>query len=459
MNMDAPERFWTACALWLTIILVLECVRLAKLNRLPWWIIHGPLIAWGAVALVPWFIALMSGVWPVSGALTTVPLALPATYGLSLLALIGLAIGVTPFAVIGGRASEVPPVRARTKVVSRKAFVGVTILSAAYVLSLPSLSSLWKLSGTSGEDLYGNSDGSFLTLSLIILSVVAIGYVARQQPMSKIGIGLYLLLLLVIFGSALRFLILILILSYIIKRHPFRAIRSSLTQKFVFLLIGASAVWLVGFGGLGQLSLLRAGEEISTASARTQRTLSSLDVMGSAEFLLESGARPGQLHGSSYLALPDELIPRALLGSRSTPPAAEAEVNVLGSTGASAPLWIEGVLNFGVLGDLFSMIFVSGIWSYLLRRAISSPRPMGGAVATIGPVWVLFAYQALSRLLLIGDIDLFASIVIGLVIWEWIQKSEGKPQPRDVGASGRISFTGRATIRQTSQAMIRWPNA
>jgi hypothetical protein len=445
MTADAVERFWETCALWLAIMLVLECVRLAKLNRLPWWLIHGPLIAWGAVVLVPWFFAVRSGVWPVPGALSTVPLTLPATYSFSLVALVGLAIGVTPFALIGGRAAEVRPIRDRTEVLPHRAFLALTLLCAAYFLSLPSLSSLWKLSGIAGEDLYGNSDGSFLSLSLVILSVVAIGYVARRQPLSKIGIGLYLLLLVMTFGSAHRFLILILILSYILTRRPYRGIRSSLTHKSAFLLIAASAVWLFGFAGLGQLSLLRSGQDISTASARTQRTLLSFDVMGSAEFLLESGARPGQLHGSSYLALPDELIPRALLGSRSTPPAAEAEQNVLGRTGASAPLWVEGVLNFGMPGDLFSMLFVSGIWCYLLRRAIFSPRPIGGTVAAIGPVWVLFAYQALSRLLLIAAIDLLVSIVVGLLVWEWIQKSEGEPRRRDADARERVGLTLKAT--------------
>jgi hypothetical protein len=96
-------------------------------------------------------------------------------------------------------------------------------------------------------------------------------------------------------------------------------------------------------------------------------------------------------------------------------------------------------------GDLFSMLFVSGIWCYLLRRAIFSPRPIGGTVAAIGPVWVLFAYQALSRLLLIAAIDLLVSIVVGLLVWEWIQKSEGEPRRRDADARERVGLTLKAT--------------
>jgi hypothetical protein len=158
----------------------------------------------------------------------------------------------------------------------------------------------------------------------------------------------------------------------------------------------------------------------------TQRTLSSFDVMSSAEYLLESGVQAGELHGASYLALPDELIPRFLLGSRSTPPAVEVEQTKLGAkVGASAPLWIEGVLNLGAVGDVLSMIVVSGSWGLLLRKAILSRSGLGRAVAAVGPVWILFAYQALSRILLIATIELFGSIIVGLLFWGWIHIEEG----------------------------------
>jgi hypothetical protein len=422
------DRFWAVGALWLAIIVMLEYVRMLRLNRLPWWIVHGPVIAWGAVALVPWFIALRGGIWMVPVPLATVPLSLPATYGYSLLALIGLAVAIIPFALVGQRASYGERPLTRARIVPRRAFIAIALLSVIYVGSLPSISRIWVLSGTSGEDLYSNTtstSSSFLGLSLVVLAGVAIGYLARQQPLSRVGLSMYLILLIVAFGSAHRDLVMILILAYLILRNPIRAIRRSFLQILTFLLIGVAAVWLVGFGGLGQLSVLRSGVPASNPSVYTERTLSSLDVMGSAEYLLESGVRPGQLHGSSYTAIPTELIPHALLGTRSGPPAIQVVEGAFGAkTGASAPLWIEGVLNFGAVGDVLSMVFVGGLWGLLLRKAVSSHSRLGRAVTMIGPVWMLFAYQALSRILMLAAIDIFASIIIGILIWNWMQVEE-----------------------------------
>lgn len=428
MITSAWDRFWVAVILWLTVMVVLECIRITRTNRLPWWIVHGMVITWGAIALIPWFIALRSGVWIVPAGLSTVPLDLPDTYGFTLLALFGLAMGSAVLAIRGRPTANGLVVCTRTKVLPKKASIAIVVLILLYAISLPSLSSLWRLSAPSGEVLYGASQGSFLGLSLIVLAVMEIGYLARRQPLSKVGIGLYFCLLAIALGSAHRYLVMILVFSYIILRHPFRRIRGSVTQKIVCVLIATAAVWLIGFSGLGRLSVLRSGLVTSNPSVDTQMTLSSFDVMGSAEYLLESGARPAQLHGSSYLALPGELIPRALLGSRSTPPAAEIEQGDLGATtGASAPLWMEGVLNLGALGDFLSMVAVAGVWGLLLRKADSSRGGLGGTAAAIGPVWLLFAYQALSRLLMIAAIQLLGSIIIGLLIWTWIQLVSGTP--------------------------------
>jgi hypothetical protein len=377
---------------------------------------------------VPWFIALRSGLWLVPAPLATVPLDLPASYGFSLLALIGLGVAITPFALVGQRSLPDTGIRRPTKIVPIKAFIVITILLGIYVGSRSSISRIWVLH-TSGENLYSNTtstSSSFLGLSIVVLAGVAIGYLARKQPPSKIGIGLYLGLLVLAFGSAHRDLVMILILSYLILRNPIRSIRGSLIQKLTFLLISSVAVWLVAFNGLGQLSVLRSGVPASTSSVYTERTLSSLDVMGSGEYLLESGIRPGQLQGASYLALPSELIPRMLLGTRSAdPPAIETMQSVFGATtGASAPLWVEGVLNFGSLGDILSMVLCAGLWGLLLRRAISSPSRLGRTTTAFGPVWTLFAYQALSRIPIIAAIELFASIVVGILIWNWIQADE-----------------------------------
>jgi hypothetical protein len=420
------DRFWAAFVLWLAIIVMLEFMRRLPANRLSWWIVHGPAVAWGAVALFPWFIALRSGFWQVpSQPLNTVPLSLPATYGFSLLALIGLVVGIAPFALVGRRAVRGEPVHARISIVPARAFLAISLLFAIYVISLPSLSDLRAVAAPAGENLYSGTDGSFLSLSLVVLSGMTIGYLASRHVLSWVGIVLFLALLVVTLGSAHRYLILILILSYLILRRPNRRAGGSPIQGLVLLILCAVTVWLIGFSGLGQLSILRSGTSAATPSVYTQRTLQSFDVISSAEYLLESGVQPGQLHGASYLALPDELIPRFLLGARSTPPAVQVEGGELGEkVGASAPLWIEGVLNLGAVGDVLSMIVVAGSWGLFLRKATSSRGELGRAVAALGPVWILFAYQALSRILLIATIDLFASVVIGLLLWNWIHVEE-----------------------------------
>ena len=425
MITGAWDRFWVAVLVVLAIMGLLEFVRLIRANRLPWWIVHGPVIAWGVIALVPWFVALRAGVWTVPAVQSTVPVGLPSTYGFALVAVIGLACGIAPFALRGRPVAsrEPPPLVAATRVVPWRALAVCALLFALYVSSLPSPSSLWRLTGASGNDMYGKSQGSFLSLSLLMLTVLGISYLARRQPLSGIGTALYLALLVVTLGSAQRYLFITLIASFLILRHPLRRIPSSLTQLLVLLLVGGAAVWLVGFGGIGQLSILRSGQATTSASLSTQETLRSLDVMGSAEFLLEAGARPGQLRGSSYVALLREFVPRALLGSRSTPPDVQLEQNELGPTGSSAPLWIEGVLNFGALGDLLSMAVVAAAWGLLLQKAVRSRGRLAGTAAGVGPVWVLFAYQALSRILMTAAIELVASIVIGLWIWTWMQQT------------------------------------
>jgi hypothetical protein len=447
MIADAWVRFLAAGVLWIAIIAVLEAVRRQRINPLSWWIVHGPVIAWGAIALFPWWIALRSGFWLVPASRDTVPLDLPATYGFTLSALIGLGVGVAPFAFVGTTAKERLPVRAQTKVVPWKAFVTIVLLFVVYLSSLASLSRLWRLSRTA-QDLYVQSGSSFLSLSLIVLAGVAIGYLARQQRLGVVGIVLYLGLLVVALGSAHRYLILILILSFLTLRHPFRSVRGQLTQGLLFLLVGGAAVWLLGFGGIGQLSVLRSGVPASNPSEYTQRTLSSFDVMGSAEYLFEAGGQPGRLDGASYLAIPRELVPHVLLGSRATPPAVAYESNELGTaTGASAPLWIEGVLNLGPFGGLLSMWVVAGLWCLLLRRANSLQHRLGRTVAAIGPAWILFAYQALSRILLVAAIELFGSVIVGLLAWNWMQVEDGPIAGSSTAISGGESiYLGQSAV-------------
>ena len=306
----AWDPFCMTFVLWLSTMGILEFVRLLRANRLPWWVVHGPVIAWGAVALIPWLIAMKTGFWLVPPKHSaTVPLTLPATYGFILLALIGLAAGTAPFAVVGRRPTQEQAVHSRTTVAPGKAFIVIVILLTVYIISLPSWSNLWSLAPTSGDILYGTTNGSFLSLSLVVLVAMAVAYVAEQQTLSWVGIALYVILLVVALGSAHRYLITILILSYVVLRRPNRYKGGTPIQALVLLALGAAAVWLIGFSGLGQLSVLRSGMPASTRSVYTQKTLSSFDVMSSAEYLMESGAQAASCTARPILPFPMSSYP------------------------------------------------------------------------------------------------------------------------------------------------------
>lgn len=425
--MNVWDRFWFAVTLCVTLATLLESIRRLPAHRLPWWVTHGPALAWAGVVLIPWFIALRRGYWPVSaGPGDTVPLSLPVTYGYTLLALIGLTAGIAPF-TLSGRGNKESTSISPAKIRPTRAFIVITSLCITYFISRGfALSKLWVLSSHSGEDAYSNSaDSSFLTLSLVVLAVLAIAYIARQQPLSRTGIFLYLSLVILAFGSAHRYLVMILVLAYLIKNNPFKAIHGVFGRRLVSFVMIAGAIWLVAFSGLGKLSALRSGASVP-ASYIYNSTLSSFDVMGSAEYLLEAGGEPGQLHGSSYLSLPSELVPHLLLGSRTSPPAAAVQSAVFGNIGASAPLWEEGVLNFRAYGDIISMMLIGAFWGAALRWATLSGRQLAITTAAIGPVWILFLYQALSRILVLATIDLFGSMIVALLLWNCIQDGAGR---------------------------------
>jgi len=444
--MNAWDRFWFAVTLCVTLATLLESIRRLPAYRLPWWVTHGPALAWAGVVLIPWFIALRRGYWPVSGGLGhTVPLSLPMTYGYTLLALIGLTAGITPF-TFSGRQANVSVLSSPAKIRPTRAFIVIISLCITYFISCGLLlSKVWVLSSHSGEDTYSNSaDSSFLTLSLVVLAVLAIAYIARQQPLSRRGIFLYLSLVILALGSAHRYLVMMLVLAYLIKINPFKAIHGVFGRRLVSFVMIAAAVWLIAFSGLGKLSALRSGASVP-ASYIYNSTISSFDVMGSAEYLLEAGGEPGELHGSSYLALPSELVPHVLLGSRTSPPAAAAQSAIFGNTGASAPLWEEGVLNFGTYGDVISMMLIGALWGAAFRWATFSRRRLAITTAAIGPVWILFLYQVLSRILILAVIDLFGSAIVALLMWNWIQASTGRipaVHPGEPTRAKRRSLTG-----------------
>ena len=299
----------------MTIIVMLEFVRRLRVKRLPWWIIHGPVIAWGRSTLLPWFVALRSSVWPVpSGPFNNRTPYFSCNLRLSLLALIGLAIGVAPFGV--RRPSDHPsaPARPKTRIIPIRAFIAVSFLCAIYVISLPSLSKFWTLSSHVGANLYSNTNSSFLGLSIVVAGM-AIGYAARHQPLSEPELDY------ISFCSSWCLAPLIDTSSWsspslIYSAKPIPARPEDPSPRSRFYSRGQ-------YGRLADRVFRARAAETSFVLGRACPTPLRIhaedsflvDVMGSAEYLLEAGARPGQLRGSSYLALPSELIPRAILRS------------------------------------------------------------------------------------------------------------------------------------------------
>ena len=427
--MDALSRFLIATATFIAMSCLLEVIRRQPQYPVPWWLTHGPGLGWAAVALVPWAIALRQGYWPVPGGpRTVVALALPATYRYTLFAFVGLSAGVAPFTVVGLRRKQHCTPCLSAKVSPPRAAIVILPLLFMYIQSRGSSpSSLWILSNHPGANLYADSrDSSFMSLSLIILVGIAIAYLACQPRPGAVGLALYFSLIVLALGSAHRYLVVILLLTYLILNNPLRRIRVTYIHRLIFLLSLAAAVWLVGFAGLGQISTLRSGVQGHTSSTYISKTISSFDVIGPAEYIFESGVTAGELKESSYFDLPAELVPRAVLTNRTIPPATALEASVFGPIGESAPLWLEGVLNSGVPGEIFSMILLATAWSMVLGWAAASRRQIARIATAMGPVWILFIYQSLSRILILATIDLFGSIVIGLVLWTWIQ---GKYQP------------------------------
>jgi hypothetical protein len=428
MTKHAWELFWLAMGLFALLTALLEVARLQPEYRLPWWITHGPLIGWFAVAIIPWFIALRHGYWAVAGDQdATIPLTLPATYEYTILALFGLAAGITPATLAGRRPYSLDQTRMKepAQVSTGKVCFAVFSLCIIYLISRSfSLSKIWVFRYHPGQDLYSTNRGSsFLGLSIVILAGMALAYLARAQRLSAAGVALYVALIALVLGSAHRYLVMILLLAYPILKKPFRSARSTNSQRALFVITLLAAVWLIGFSGLGKISAVRSGISVSVSDAYSSDTASSFDVMSSAEYLFEAGVEPDQLHGASYIDLPSELIPRVVVPSRGLPPSTDLQATVFGPIGASAPLWIEGVLNLGRWGALISMAVISFCWGMAFRSAASSKRRIAETATVIGPVWVLFLYQALSRILMLAVIDLFASMVIALAIWAWVEKA------------------------------------
>jgi hypothetical protein len=95
------------------------------------------------------------------------------------------------------------------------------------------------------------------------------------------------------------------------------------------------------------------------------------------------------------------------------------------------------------------MVIFGGLWCVLIRKALSSQGRLGRTVASIGPVWIFFAYQAFSRMLMLATIHLFGSVILGLLLWNWMQAdaSDRSGDLVDVPASAERGHPVRRNCR------------
>jgi hypothetical protein len=165
-----------------------------------------------------------------------------------------------------------------------------------------------------------------------------------------------------------------------------------------------------------QIAALRSGQDAPPASELIDTTVDSLDVVGTAEVLFQR-VRPGELAGESYTQLPQLFLPRRFAPDKQSPIADDlVRTQLIESSGFSAPLWIEPVLNFGtagalVFGMLYALVAVLALqWLALTTRTVPT------ALALLGPVWLMLSYQLLSRLTAFGLLTTFGSFVGGAVM-------------------------------------------
>ena len=162
----------------------------------------------------------------------------------------------------------------------------------------------------------------------------------------------------------------ILILAYLILRSPKRwAGRLIGFNGLSSFILGAAAVWLIGSHGTRAVEHPSfRGIGIKFFRLRPEDSL----VPGCHEFrrVPDGNGWPTWPVARGVLSCSSQRT-RTSLSPRcpaSAPPAILVVPETFGmKTGASAPLWIEGVLNQGAVGDFLSMVVFAGLWGLLFR--------------------------------------------------------------------------------------------
>lgn len=417
--LSAPETLVTTFVAFTLAILAVEIVRLAGRRNEPWWLMHGPLLAWAGVVLVPWTVRWQEPYWAV-GLEGHVHPTLPNSWFVHLIVLAGLVVGVcmTPHIRPRRCSPQVAAVNWSAAVLAACATFGVYI--ASYVVRGLPPGAIWRLGG---EFLYseaGGTAGLFELLPIVLLGLV-LGLVAARRsvtqrvPTAEIVLVTATAVLLLGLGVRYRLVLLLggwFLLQFWTPRSSRRRLRSKVMRTSLSAFAAAFAVV-----GLGLIARSREGALAGDYASLAAYTLRNLDVISSMELISARGASAGMLEGQSYREMPGLLIPSGLPGAgEGDLPAAQQVVNSYldPAPGFSAPQWFEAYLNFGAVGAFFAACVMAIVLVAVNRRGRAGGAGLWPLVGLLGPAVVLIEYQLLSRLLILQTISTTVAIAAGL---------------------------------------------
>ncbi len=401
---------------------VLEVLRRSAVPAVPWWTAHVAVIPWAAVVFLPWLYFTQEGEWWLLGAPIT--LSLPLTWSIHLLALVGLTLG-TAVALVPHRtrassdAAEVDWSKVSTCIALA---LGLYFLS--FVLAQRPLAALWRLSGS--VRYFDNPDqatglGVLEYTTTVATGILLVAAAVRRRDHSHptvTEVAWLLILTVLALGSGARGRLYLVALGWLLIQ--FRPIFTrATTARRIGLILAGPAFIIVALSLAGTISVLRTRGADARGGTPVETAIRGLDVVGSAELLVMRGGSAGMLDGRSYTEFPKLLVPRRYAGESKITPSADAlfRDRLDPNAGFSAPFWFEPFLNFGKAGVLVFSTAAGWLAVTLLRWSASRMgNRFAACVHRLGPVWVLLAYLALSRLTSLQLVLTVGSMVGGVYV-------------------------------------------
>ncbi len=367
-------------------------------------VLRAALIAWALIVLLPagWY--LIFGGWRFAG--REVPQGLPATLQLHLAALTGIWLaGVMP---IPRRRVSLPPgtslrIRWRQLLAVSIVLCGLTLLAAT---TFSADGGVLQLDGGYGEGLRGNSGllaTQFIPLSLgvglLLLAANARGLGAK---LGGAEVALLLLIVATDLASGTRVRAFAVLGAWASIRlfgtgKPRRTNPGASALRAYSRILGLAGAFVILIFVANVLVFLRTdGQSARLNPGYLSFEVTSLDVIGSAEFWVEESNPSGQGDGFDLLRAPLHLVPVSLGGLEGADPVVEQSQIVLVG-GASAPFWFAFLYDWGIVGMAVGMGLMVAVLEFgyeLIRRRTTS----ANAAAHLERGAPFIVFMVLSRL-------------------------------------------------------------